>query len=82
MTKLAQSTLDAIAAAVAQALAQAAASAPVAPSAASGPAFDATGRTCVCGHEHKRPVVASARERLASETACAIKGCVSTSCGR
>jgi len=34
------------------------------------------GKVCTCGHEHKRPVVAAQRARLATEPACFIKGCV------
>jgi hypothetical protein len=35
------------------------------------------GKVCVCGHEHKRPVRTADRHRLATETACQVKGCVS-----
>lgn len=76
--------------ALAQALAQAGApaSAPATASAAA-PVYvadpRASGRECVCGHAHKTAVVTAQRARLASETACKIKGCVSVpynTCGR
>lgn len=55
-------------------------SAPVAPAAAAPvytPDLVGTGKVCVCGHEHARPVVSAQRARLQTETACHVKGCVS-----
>ncbi len=58
------------------------ASAPVVTGTAAAPLYVApspleTGKTCRCGHEHQRPVRSDLRARLASETACHIKACVS-----
>jgi hypothetical protein len=40
---------------------------------------DPTGKVCVCGHVHSRAVRVADRDRLATETACRIKGCVNPS---
>lgn len=62
---------------------QPATSAPVTVTSAQPTEAAYTGKTCRdCGHEHKRPVREDLRARLADETACAIKGCVSVTCGR
>ena len=85
---LSQATLDAIGVACAQAVAAAfaAMSAPAAAPASAASSSAATpyvadplasGKLCRCGHAHKRPVVLAERPRLARESACSIKGCVS-----
>jgi hypothetical protein len=85
LSKGQQELADAIIAGVAQAIVQAMAPqarpAAAAVGSAAAPLYVAdplsTGKVCRCGHEHSRAVVAAERPRLAHESACRIKGCVS-----